>query len=64
MNFAAVRRPSNSGPCPREIDGALDGFVDRVFAQGADVEIPPSACHKRDYVDRALRGGYPEAVRP
>ncbi|WP_066364637.1 ATP-binding protein [Herbidospora mongoliensis] len=46
-----------------EIEGTSDGFVDRIFARGADVEVPPSPYHKGDYVDRALRGGYPEAVR-
>ncbi|MFI7633387.1 ATP-binding protein [Nonomuraea sp. NPDC049400] len=46
-----------------EIESAPDGFVDRIFAQGADVNMPPCSLRKRDYVDRALRGGYPEAIR-
>ncbi|MEV6156226.1 ATP-binding protein [Nonomuraea sp. NPDC052129] len=46
-----------------EIDGAPDGFVDHVFTHGADVAMNPSPLRKPDYVDRALRGGYPEAVR-
>ncbi|MEV0229536.1 ATP-binding protein [Nonomuraea sp. NPDC050786] len=46
-----------------EIESAPDGFVDHVFAQGADVSMPPCTLRKRDYVDRALRGGYPEAIR-
>ncbi|MEU7831775.1 ATP-binding protein [Nonomuraea sp. NPDC049129] len=46
-----------------EIDSAPDGFVDHVFTHGADVAMDPSPLHKADYVDRALRGGYPEAVR-
>ncbi|KAB8193309.1 DUF4143 domain-containing protein [Nonomuraea phyllanthi] len=46
-----------------EIDKAPDGFVDQVFAHGVDVTMQPCPLHKRDYVDRALRGGYPEAVR-
>lgn len=46
-----------------EIDSAPDGFVDHVFTHGADVAMNPSPLRKSDYVDRALRGGYPEAVR-
>ncbi|WP_433515701.1 ATP-binding protein [Nonomuraea sp. CA-143628] len=46
-----------------EIDSAPDGFVDHVFTHGADVAMNPSPLRKPDYVDRALRGGYPEAVR-
>ncbi|MEV0350923.1 ATP-binding protein [Nonomuraea sp. NPDC050680] len=46
-----------------EIDSTPDGFVDHVFTHGADVTMSPSPLRKPDYVDRALRGGYPEAVR-
>jgi predicted AAA+ superfamily ATPase len=46
-----------------EIDGAPDGFVDVVFSRGGDVVLPACELTKRDYVGRALRGGYPEAVR-
>ncbi|MEU4231746.1 ATP-binding protein [Nonomuraea sp. NPDC026600] len=46
-----------------EIDSAPDGFVDHVFTHGADVTMRPCPLRKRDYVDRALRGGYPEAIR-
>jgi hypothetical protein len=46
-----------------EIDSAPDGFVDAVFRLDGHVTMPPSALTKRDYVARALRGGYPEAVR-
>ncbi len=46
-----------------EIDNAPDGFVDHVFTHGSDVAMRPCPLRKRDYVDRALRGGYPEAVR-
>ncbi|MEV0593435.1 ATP-binding protein [Nonomuraea cavernae] len=46
-----------------EIDAQPDGFVDAVFRRGHAVEIEPSSLRKRDYVCRALRGGYPEAVR-
>ncbi|MGN9842136.1 ATP-binding protein [Nonomuraea sp. H19] len=46
-----------------EIDNAPDGFVGHVFTHGADTTIRPCPLRKYDYVDRALRGGYPEAVR-
>ena len=46
-----------------EIDSAPDGFVDAVFRRGSNVSLPPSPLRKRDYVARAVRGGYPEAVR-
>jgi hypothetical protein len=46
-----------------EIDSTPDGFVDALFQRDGDVSIPSSTLTKRDYVARALRGGYPEAVR-
>jgi hypothetical protein len=46
-----------------EIDSVTDGFVDAVFQFGSGVRMPPCPLTKRDYVARALRGGYPEAVR-
>jgi uncharacterized protein len=46
-----------------EIDGTPDGFVDTVFSQGVEVSLPACELTKPDYVARALRGGYPEAVR-
>jgi predicted AAA+ superfamily ATPase len=46
-----------------EIDSAPDGFVDAVFRKGAELAARPHALGKRDYVTRALRGGYPEALR-
>jgi uncharacterized protein len=46
-----------------EIDSVADGFVDAVFRLDGNVETPPCPLTKRDYVARALRGGYPEAVR-
>ena len=46
-----------------EIDSAADGFVDAVFRSDGNVRMPPCSLTKRDYVTRALRGGYPEAVR-
>jgi predicted AAA+ superfamily ATPase len=45
-----------------EIDSAPDGFVDAVFRRGTGVDLR-TTLGKRDYVSRALRGGYPEAVR-
>jgi uncharacterized protein len=45
-----------------EIDSAADGFVDAVFQLDGSVRVPPCSLTKRDYVARALRGGYPEAV--
>jgi uncharacterized protein len=46
-----------------EIDSEPDGFVDAVFHRAAGLELPTSELRKPDYVARALRGGYPEAVR-
>jgi uncharacterized protein len=46
-----------------EIDGRPDGFVDAVFTQGAEVPAATGELRRRDYVARALRGGYPESVR-
>lgn len=46
-----------------EIAGVADAFVDAVFDQGPDLEVPGSVLQRDDYVARALRGGYPEAVR-
>lgn len=46
-----------------EIDGAPDGFVEAVFRHGVGVRVQTSGLRRDDYVERALRGGYPEAVR-
>lgn len=46
-----------------EIDGSTDRFIDAVFDEGADLAVPTSDLTKDDYLQRALRGGYPEAVR-
>lgn len=46
-----------------EIDGTPDGFVDAAFAEGAEVRAAPSDLRKKDYLARAARGGYPEALR-
>lgn len=46
-----------------EIDGSADGFIDAIFSAEGNVTMPPCRLTKRDYVSRALRGGYPEAIR-
>jgi len=49
-----------------EIDRTTEGFVDAVFEHGAEqmvAQTTQSALHREDYLERALRGGYPEAVR-
>lgn len=46
-----------------EIEGCADSFVDAVMTEGADLVVPPSNLSRSDYLDRALRGGYPQAVR-
>ncbi len=45
-----------------ELHGTQDRFVEAIFTHGADLAIPPSALVRSDYIDRALTGGYPEAV--
>ncbi len=46
-----------------EIDGAADSFVDAAFRHGAEVRGRPLELRRSDYVGRAARGGFPEAVR-
>jgi uncharacterized protein len=46
-----------------EIDRTADGFVDRIFEMGAEIDVPSSELRRPDYLERALRGGYPEAVQ-
>jgi predicted AAA+ superfamily ATPase len=46
-----------------EIDGAPDGFVDALFAAGADLRAQEGGLRRKDYRSRAARGGFPEAVR-
>jgi uncharacterized protein len=46
-----------------EISRAGDGLVDALFDQGPNVVVHPAELRRDDYVERALRGGYPEAVR-
>jgi predicted AAA+ superfamily ATPase len=44
-----------------EIDGTPDKFVDAAFAHGPAL-AHRSDLRRRDYLDRVLRGGFPEAV--
>ncbi|MEU7861994.1 ATP-binding protein [Nonomuraea sp. NPDC049141] len=44
-----------------EIDGTPDGFVDAVFAEGAELHHT-SGISRGDYAERLVRGGFPEAV--
>ena len=46
-----------------EIAQSEDGFVDSIFSAGAEISPPVSSLRRPDYIGRALRGGYPEAVR-
>jgi uncharacterized protein len=45
-----------------EIDYSPDAFIDAAFAHGPALSRT-SALRKRDYLDRLVRGGYPEAIR-
>ena len=45
-----------------EIDGEADHFVDGVFRDGAALSYQ-SSVSRRDYAERIVRGGFPEAVR-
>lgn len=44
-----------------EIDGAPDGFIDAVFEHGVEL-THTSAVARADYVERIVRGGFPEAI--
>ncbi len=44
-----------------EIDGRPDGFVDAVFRDGPGLRHESTAS-RSDYIDRIVRGGFPEAV--
>ncbi|WP_188191537.1 ATP-binding protein [Nonomuraea sp. SYSU D8015] len=46
-----------------EIEGHEDGFVDAVFALGADLRAEERGLRRKDYLALATRGGYPEAVK-
>lgn len=45
-----------------EIDSTADSFVDAAFAHGPDLRHH-SPLRRRDYAERIVRGGFPEAVR-
>lgn len=45
-----------------EIDSSPDRFVDAAFTHGSAL-AHTSPLRKRDYLDRVVRGGFPEAVR-
>lgn len=45
-----------------EIDGTADSFVDAAFAHGPDLHHH-SPIRRRDYAERLVRGGFPEAVQ-
>jgi uncharacterized protein len=44
-----------------EIDEAPDGFIDAIFARGADLRHA-SEVSRAEYADRIVRGGFPEAI--
>ncbi|MGH3755935.1 MAG: ATP-binding protein [Pseudonocardiaceae bacterium] len=46
-----------------EINRGPERFIDAVFEFGPDLAARPSTLHRSDYLQRALAGGYPEAVR-
>lgn len=45
-----------------ELDRSADAFIDAAFAHGPAISRT-STLHKRDYLERVVRGGFPEAVR-
>ena len=45
-----------------ELEQSPDAFIDAAFAHGPGLSRV-SALRKRDYLDRVVRGGYPEAIR-
>jgi uncharacterized protein len=46
-----------------EIDAEPDGFIDAAFAQGVELQAQADGMNKKSYLERVMRGGYPEAVR-
>jgi uncharacterized protein len=46
-----------------ETDRSPDGLVAALFRYGPGLRVPASDLRRSDYIERALRGGYPEAVR-
>ena len=55
-------RSSSCGLLQGEIDRSPDAFIDAAFNRGPALSRN-SALRKRHYLDRIVRGGYPEAVR-
>jgi predicted AAA+ superfamily ATPase len=56
-------RVAMTGVTAREVVGAVDGptFLDRIEADGPEsLRVPSTAPDLRDYVDMALRSGFPE----
>jgi hypothetical protein len=45
-----------------EVDHSPDAFIDAAFARGSGLSRT-STLRKRDYLERVVRGGYPEAIR-
>jgi hypothetical protein len=45
-----------------ELEQSPDAFVDAAYARGPDLSHA-STLRKRDYLERLVRGGYPEAIR-
>lgn len=45
-----------------EIDGTPERFVEALFAAGADLRAEDSGLRRKEYLRRAMRGGYPEAI--
>ena len=45
-----------------ELERSPDAFADAAFARGPGLSRT-STMRKRDYLDRVVRGGYPEAIR-
>ncbi|MGI9006248.1 MAG: ATP-binding protein [Streptosporangiaceae bacterium] len=46
-----------------EIDHGPDGFVAAVIQHGVQLQVAASDLRREGYLERVLRGGYPEAVR-
>lgn len=46
-----------------EIETTTDNFISAVFTRPARLDIPDTGLNREQYLERALRGGYPEAVR-
>lgn len=46
-----------------EIQGHEDGFVDAAFTAGADLRCESLGLRRKDYLELAARGGYPEALK-